>query len=161
MEKGGNGMYTRQPGEGAGKILLRPNQAPQTDKASQKAESAEQKEESVKENVAQAADESSSSAKKHRAAHYKARRPQKSEAPEKDPPACVSDSQSDPDDRTRNTENLFLAPSCNNHVQQKSGISALLSSYTTDELMIFAIIILLIMQGSDDILVLALCFVIL
>ena len=95
----------------------------------------------------------------------------------KEQTASAESCEKPPFDLTHNCENPFFqmlgnntpkdhqAPSekCQTPIAppKKSGLLALFDSYQAGELLVFAILILLIMQSSDDILVLALCFILL
>lgn len=184
-------MYTRHQGEGTGKILLQPNQAPRSDKSTDPKAPTEQKDSTQKpdsappkspdtepksENTEPTVTENTP--KKRGVSQYKARRPERKEPPDesRDEAKKIASTEpkqekEQPDDRTRNPENEDFfkrtappsPPPCvpRYTAPQRCGLGALLDGYSTDELLILAIIILLIMQGSDDILVLALCYVIL
>ncbi len=141
-------MYTRPQSSGTGKILLQPNQPQRTEApppppappASPPPPTPEAEEEKDGAPIEQQPEIKVKKTKPH----YKAKRPEKKEKTAHTEPDAAA------------VESVPCPPP-----PKKGGLGALLDGYTADEILVLAIIILLIMQGSDDILVLALCYIIL
>ncbi len=131
-------MYTRPQSQGNAKILIKQNQAPQKETEQIAQTEPQQSPEATATPPVQAQSEEvqkEDTLPEKEAQRQKKPRPRyKARRPEKKPEPTAAE---------------LLSPTKHTF------------SYTSDELLIFALIILLIMQGSDDVLVLALCYIVL